>query len=72
MTGAFNGSPAETACRTDGEIGALELGGVREYPILSRGLAEDGDPIATYEVEALRGIEGSFVYEDLVPVAPGS
>src|ERR671921_624040 len=32
------------------EVGAFELGGVGEYPVLGRGLAEDGDVVPRYEL----------------------
>src|ERR687898_117990 len=32
------------------EVGAFELGGVGEYPVLRRGLAEDGDTVPRYEL----------------------
>src|SRR5919112_4945844 len=54
------------------QIRTSELGGVREHPVFGRGLAENRDPVTTYEIQAFRRVEGCFVHEELRPPAPGA
>ena len=45
--------PGRDGVPDGGEVGALQLGGLGEEAVLGRGLAEDGDVVALYEVQAL-------------------